>query len=183
MDPIVGTALLDNSDAPAGFTTDESRMMDHFMGPGYLAQFADWPLMRFDVCPTFPAVTAYRIQETRTVRSFWRDGVDYSHKWIANGHWVERHANEASAAKSVADARAVVEHCAAYARFTITSTGFAGDESLRFVERGGGRDENDDMYWTIVRVGRYVAFLRMATDADLADRMVQRICQAYPTEC
>jgi len=153
------------------------------LGPGYLAQFADCPLMRFDVCPTFPAVTAYRIQETRTVRSFWRDGVDYSHKWIANGHWIERHANEANAAKSVADARAVVEHCAAYARFTITSTGFAGDESLRFVERGGGRDENDDMYWTIVRVGRYVAFLRMATDADLADRMVQRICQAYPTEC
>jgi hypothetical protein len=183
VDPIVAAAMLGNADLPVGFTTDETRMMDHLTGPGYLAQFADWPLMRFEACPTFPAVSAHRLQETRTVRSFWRDNTDYSQRWIANGHWVERHASETNAERAVADVRAVVEQCAAYARLTVEATGFAGDESLRFVERGGGRDANDDMYWTVVRVGRYVSVLRLASDADLADRMAQRICQAYPTEC
>jgi hypothetical protein len=91
---------------------------------------------------------------------------------------VERHIDNARAVEAVEDVRAVIERCAAYARLTVLDTGFAGDESMRFVERGGGRDANDHMYWAVIRFNRHVVYLRIANEADLAGRLTQRFCQA-----
>jgi hypothetical protein len=177
-----GRVLLLTADLPAHFTADETGMRDFIQGPGYYRDFADWPFMRFELCPTFPPVTTHRIQEVRLLRSFLRDGSDETTAatHVASGQWVERHTNEANAVEAMADVREVIGRCGSYARITDVSGGFAGDDSVRFVERGGGRDANDHMYWTVIRVDRYVVYLRIASDANLADRLVQRLCAVYP---